>query len=213
MHSDSDRGHNNYGHQGNSYGHQGQGRSGHGRSGGHHSHSGGHGGERRGTPLSELDPALTSVSHTFIGCARDVHMALGPGYEVEVYMEALKHEMDQRSLSFKAMHPFAVNYKSRKVGTATADLYVADRFLVKVMAAPQEIGSYERTQLRAQLRAADLELGLIVNFAGRLLKDGLVRVLNPDKLRAMRGETVGAAGAEGEGEAEAGQWGHEPGQG
>ena len=35
---------------------------------------------------------------------------------------------------------------------------------------------------------SDLELGLIINFNRRRLKDGgLVRVLNPDKLEAMRG--------------------------
>ncbi|MBZ0172665.1 MAG: hypothetical protein K8E66_09825, partial [Phycisphaerales bacterium] len=30
--------------------------------------------------------------------------------------------------------------------------------------------------------------GLIINFGERRLKDGLVRVLNPDKLRELRGE-------------------------
>jgi hypothetical protein len=68
-----------------------------------------------------------------------------------------------------------------------ADLFIAERFLVTVLAKPGEVGSYERAQLRAQLRAADVELGLIINFAGRLLKDGLVRVLNPDKLNIQRG--------------------------
>jgi len=47
---------------------------------------------------------------------------------------------------------------------------------------------FDRTVLRSQLRAADLELGLIINFHRRRLKDGgLVRVLNPDKLEALRG--------------------------
>ena len=40
--------------------------------------------------------------------------------------------------------------------------------------------------VRLSVHAADLELGLIVNFGERRLKDGLVRVLNPDKLNAMR---------------------------
>ncbi len=60
--------------------------------------------------------------------------------------------------------------------------------MVDLMARPGEIGSYERSSVRAQLRAADLELGLIINFCERRLKDGLVRVLNPDKLNAMRGD-------------------------
>jgi hypothetical protein len=82
-----------------------------------------------------------------------------------------------------------------------ADLWVGDRFIVKVLARPGEIGSFERNALRAQLRAADVELGLIINFGERRLKDGLVRVLNPDKLNEMRGE-----GAEGGEHAEEGEY-------
>jgi hypothetical protein len=42
--------------------------------------------------------------------------------------------------------------------------------------------------LLPKLKAADLELGLILNFGGRLMKDGLVRVLNPDKIKSLRGD-------------------------
>ena len=63
-------------------------------------------------------------------------------------------------------------------------MFAGEAFLVKLMAEHREIGVQERAELRAQLRAADLELGLIINFGERRLKDGLVRVLNPDKLNA-----------------------------
>ena len=64
-----------------------------------------------------------------------------------------------------------------------------ERFVVQVMASDCEVSGYDRTVLRSQLRAADLELGLIINFSRRRLKDGgLVRVLNPDKLDALRGD-------------------------
>jgi GxxExxY protein len=145
------------------------------------------GGRRgRGVPLSDLDPALTAASHKVIGAARDVHMALGPGYPREVYLNALIEEFNAQAIPFRAGHTFDIAYKGVKVGAAKADLYVNDRFVVTVLAAPGEVGSYERAELRAQLKAGGLELGLIINFAGRLLKDGLVRVLNPDKIPSLR---------------------------
>lgn len=163
--------------------------------GGHGGGYGGHGrgrgpdsGERRGTPLSDLDPTLTDMSRRVIGCAIEVHKALGPGFDESCYVAALKMEMDKAGLKYKFNHAFNVVYQGTRIGAATADLYVEDRFVVDLMARPGEIGSYERSAVRAQLRAADLELGLIINFSERRLKDGLVRVLNPDKLNAMRGD-------------------------
>ncbi|MFN0132975.1 MAG: GxxExxY protein [Phycisphaerales bacterium] len=150
---------------------------------------------RRGTPLSELDPALTEVSRKVIGCAIEVHMELGPGYDESVYLNALKIELDAQSVAYKIGHAFDVFFDEHVVGKTVADLWVADRFIVEIMARHGEIGSQERSALRAQLRAADVELGLIINFGERRLKDGLVRVLNPDKLNELKGE--GGEGGDG----------------
>ena len=146
---------------------------------------------RRGVPLSELDPALTAVSHKVIGCARDVHMTMGQGHDKAVYIAALKKEFDTQGIGYTADAPFTVKYKDHSVGTATADLHVDNRFLVEVLSQPGEVDSWQRLQLRAKLKAADVELGLILNFGGRLMKDGLVRVLNPDKIKGLQGDGDG----------------------
>lgn len=164
-------------------------------------------GPRRGTPLSELDPALTEISRKVIGCAIEVHMELGPGYAEEVYLNALKMELDAQQVAYRVGHSFEVYFDEKVVGTTVADLWVADRFIVELLARPGEIGSFERNTLRAQLRAADVELGLIINFGERRLKDGLVRVLNPDKLNEMRG---GEPGEGGEGHDDEGTFEEEP---
>ena len=142
----------------------------------------------RGTPLSDLDPALTNVSRQVIGAAIEVHKALGPGYPESAYVQALCHELDAQSIGYKIGASLPIMYKDKQIGTTAADLFVDNRFIVEVMAQTGEVGSAERSALRAQLRSADVELGLIINFGERRLKDGLVRVLNPDKLNAMRGE-------------------------
>ncbi|GMV25884.1 MAG: hypothetical protein AMXMBFR58_19150 [Phycisphaerae bacterium] len=165
------------------YGDGGRGRGYGGGGGRHGGHRGGDGGrERRGVPLSDLDPALTDISRRVIGCAIDVHRSLGPGYDETVYSEALKGELTAGGINFTQGKAVPVMYKERQVGTITTDLLVENRFVVELLARPGEIGSFERSVVRAQLKAADLELGLIINFAERRLKDGLVRVLNIEKL-------------------------------
>ena len=144
--------------------------------------------QRRSVRTEDLDPELTTVSRKVIGAAIEVHKALGPGFSREVYENALVTELDDEDIPYKRKHPVQVRYRDRIVGEHEIGLYVNDRFVVEVMADPREIDGLDRTSLRAQLRVADLELGLIINFAERRLKDGLVRVLNPDKLNEMRGD-------------------------
>ncbi len=137
---------------------------------------------RRSTPLADLDPALTEISRKVIGCAIETHKELGPGYPLEIYRAALLYELKHEEVSFEENKSYDVEFDGEVIGSVTADLYAGDRFLVKIMAENYEVGGKERTELRAILRAADLELGLIINFGQRRLKDGLVRVLNPDAL-------------------------------
>lgn len=145
-----------------------------------------HRGPRRGVPLSDLDPALTEVSRKIIGASIEVHKTLGPGYPRAVYLGALGEEMKREGVKYEVDKSFDVEYEDAVVGQVVADVFVDGRFIVKLMAEHTEIGTQPRSELRAQLRAADLELGLIINFGERRLKDGLVRVLNPDKLNALR---------------------------
>lgn len=138
-------------------------------------------------PTEDLDPQLTEVSRKVIGFAIEIHKALGPGFDRAIYEKALTLELDQAGVRYRLHHPIPVRYKQQQVGEHALGLFVDDRFVVEVMSVGREIDGLDRTRLRAQLRAADLELGLIINFGERRLKDGLVRVLNPDKLNAMRG--------------------------
>ena len=136
----------------------------------------------------ELDPALTEVSRRVIGCAIEIHKTLGPGFDASVYENALSLELKQEGVAHVVNHAFPVMYKGQNVGSHPVSFYVDDRFAVQVMTVDREIDGFDRTAFRAQLRAADLELGLMINFHRRRLKDGgLVRVLNPDKLETMRG--------------------------
>jgi len=157
---------------------------------------GGHAGDRRSTPLSDLDPALTEVSRTSIGCAIEVHMALGPGHDASVYRKALQNELKGQGIDTVANKAYPIEFKGQPVGEAVADLEVGGRFLLMVLSRPGDLGA-ERSILRAQLRAADMELGLIMNFAERRMTDGLVRVLNPNKLNANKPDGGGDGGGSG----------------
>lgn len=193
------------GHQDQDSGHQGSGQRGGGPygGGGRGRYGGGGGGggggrrydqsgrsdrpQRKGIPLSELDPATTDASRKAIGASIEVHRALGPGYSSAVYIAAVCMELDALGVPYKTHHSLPVMYKDRQVGTAIAPMFVEDRFILEIMARPGPVTTSERLALRAQLKAANVDLGLIINFAERKLKDGLVRVVNVEKITRERG--------------------------
>lgn len=137
--------------------------------------------------MSELPADLTESSRKLIGAAIEVHKNLGPGYDGTFYLNALKAELAAQSIPYKGPHSTSVKFRDTQVGTVTCDLYIDDKFLVQVMSRAGEVTTSERLALRAHLKAANLDLGLIINFSERRLKDGLVRVLNVEKINAERG--------------------------
>lgn len=147
------------------------------------------GGSRPTLRNDELDPALTEVSRKVIGCAIEVHTALGPGFEQSVYENALSAALKRDGVSHVVGHEFPVKFAGQTVGSSRVSLFVDERFIVSVVADEREVSGFARSALRAQLRCADLGLGLIINFHRRRLKDGgLVRVLNPDKIESIKGD-------------------------
>jgi GxxExxY protein len=157
----------------------------------------GNGGERRGIPLSELDPATTESSHKVIGCAIEVHKTMGPGFDAEIYKGALCRELSLQTIKHESDFRIPVKYKDHTVGEVCADLLVEGRFLLCVTARPGVISTPERMCLRGKLKAAGLDLGLIINFAERRLKDGLVRVLNIEKINLDRDDASQDGGPDG----------------
>lgn len=143
--------------------------------------------DRRGIPLSQLDPVTTEASRKAIGVAIEVHKALGPGYDRDVYLAAILFELDALGVEYKQNYSMPIEYKGKVIGKTTATLFVNNRFVLDVMSKPEEITSHERLVMRAQLKAASVDLGLIINFGERRLKDGLVRVVNIEKLTKEKG--------------------------
>lgn len=135
----------------------------------------------------EIDPALFDMSRQVISSSIDIHRALGPGLDKSVYDAALAQELRHHGMHFTTGHEFPVEYKGKQVGTHKVCFYIGERFVVRTVVMPHEVGGFERDQLRNQLKLADLELGLIINFGLKRLTDGLVRVINPDKIDSLRG--------------------------
>ena len=95
-----------------------------------------------------------------------------------VYEVVLGYELTKRGLYVVHQRPMPVIYEEvrMKVGFRP-DLIVEGKVIVEVKSL-EVLAPVHKKQLLTYLRLADKRLGLLINFGGALIKDGLRRVVN-----------------------------------
>ena len=128
--------------------------------------------------LSRTTPACSPEVETLftqtIGCALQVHRALGPGYSEAVYHDALAIELDLARISFEREFPVTVTYRERPLRQHRLDLVVG-RALVVELKAVERLERIHQAQLLSYMKASGLKAGLLMNFHAEFLKSQLRR--------------------------------------
>ena len=112
------------------------------------------------------DDPLTS---RIIGCAMNIHNALGNGFQEVIYQRALAVEMHLQGLKFLREQEMPVYYKGAEVGTRRVDFLVEEKILVELKALTH-LEDVHLAQGLNYLEAFKLEIGLLINFGARRLE-------------------------------------------
>jgi GxxExxY protein len=112
---------------------------------------------------SEQDK-MNSLTERVIRCAFTVSNTLGCGFLEKVYENALAHELREAGLKVEQQHPITVYYDGQVVGDYAADLLVDGTLLVELKAV-KELDDIHLAQCLNYLRATNLRLCLLMNFA------------------------------------------------
>jgi GxxExxY protein len=120
----------------------------------------------------ERDP----LTERIIGCAIEVHRALGPGLLEVTYEAALGVELQLAGLKFQRQLIVPVVYKNQTVGEHRLDLVVENLIVVEIKSVDRWNPIFE-AQLLAYLKITHLKRGLLLNFNTRLLKEGIKRLV------------------------------------
>ena len=116
------------------------------------------------------------VGRRVIGCAINVHRALGPGYKESIYVEALCLEMDSRRLEFEREVPITVMYKGHSIPGQRLDLRVGGVLIVECKAV-EALSKVHTRQALSYLKTTGLRLAFVFNFnVDVLMPTGFVRV-------------------------------------
>jgi GxxExxY protein len=118
------------------------------------------------------------VAKIIVDAAFTVHTSLGPGLLESVYEAVMEYELTKRGLHVVHQRPMPVIYEEvrMKVGFRP-DLIVEGKVIIEVKSL-EAIAPVHTKQLLTYLRLADKRLGLLINFGGALIKDGIRRVVN-----------------------------------
>ncbi len=95
----------------------------------------------------------------------NVHRALGPGFDHEVYLRALMIDLKRHELATEANKELVVIYEGEEVGRMTLDLIVEGRVIVSLHGV-DELQKQDHARLRSCLRMSGIEVGLLCNFSG-----------------------------------------------
>ena len=123
-------------------------------------------------PAQYLHEELT---RSVIAGGIEVHRTLGPGLLESAYSRALEFELGARGLATQREQPIPVSYKGVDLGAPfRADLIVGGRVLIEVKCV-ETILPVHQAQTLTYMRLAKLPVGLLLNFRGTTLKEGIRR--------------------------------------
>lgn len=130
---------------------------------------------KRGDKLKPDHLELEGLTERILGCAINVHKALGAGYLESVYHNALVVELEKRGLTVEKEKDVKVYYEGQEVGYRRIDLLVEGKVIVELKAV-KDFDESHGSQLLSYLRSTGMRVGLLLNFALPTLK--IKRFLN-----------------------------------
>ncbi len=115
------------------------------------------------------------LSNQVIGCAIEVHRALGPGLLESSYEQCLAHEMSLAGIAFQLQPALPVEYKGLKLDCGyRIDLLIEGRLIVELKSVSALLPLHD-AQILTYLKLSRVRVGLLINFNVTRLKDGLKR--------------------------------------
>jgi GxxExxY protein len=124
--------------------------------------------------LREID----RISGEVIDISIRLHKALGPGLLESVYETLLAARLEQAGFKVARQVPIDIEFEGiRFDGAFRADIIVSDQLIVEVKSI-EKLAPVHAKQLLTYLRLTKQPVGLLINFGGATLVEGIKRLVN-----------------------------------
>ncbi len=124
---------------------------------------------------NDISSDINDLSGQVVDCAFQVHKELGAGFLESNYEEAFIIELKRKNIKFEQQKICKILYKGDFLNSHFRfDLIIENSILVELKAV-EKIHPVHQAQIYAYLKAANLDVGLLINFNVPLIKDGIRR--------------------------------------
>src|SRR5215203_6309936 len=121
---------------------------------------------------------LDDITGGIVDASIQIHRGLGPGLLESVYEIVLASVLERRGMHVERQLPITLSYDGIQFERGfRADLLVEGSVIVEVKSL-ERVASVHPKQLLTYLRLSRLRVGLLLNFGGPVMKDGIERIVN-----------------------------------
>ena len=118
---------------------------------------------------------INQITEKIIGCAIEVHKNLGPGLLESAYEQCLAFELQNQGLKAERQVPVPVVYKTIELDCGyRIDILVENLVIIELKTVEMFTHVHE-AQVLTYMKFANKEIGLLLNFYVKLLKNGIKR--------------------------------------
>ena len=118
---------------------------------------------------------LNELTYKIIGCAYDVHKALGPGLLESTYEKCLCFELEKFGIKYEKQKELPINYKGMTIDNGyRIDIMVEDKIVIELKSV-DSLQPIHSAQLLTYLKLSRKPLGLLINFNVTNLQNGIRR--------------------------------------
>ncbi len=112
---------------------------------------------------------------TIYQSALKVHSTLGPGLLESVYEICLLHELTKRGLLVERQKALPINYDGVVIDSGLRlDLFIEGEIIIELKAV-DSLAPIHQAQILTYMKLAKKELGYLINFNEKLLRNGVKR--------------------------------------
>jgi len=124
---------------------------------------------------------IDQITGEIIDCTYHIHTELGPGLLESVYEAVLAKRLEQRGFVIERQKPISFEFDDMAFEEGfRADLLVEGQIVAELKSV-ERLSKVHSKQVLTYLKLMNLQVGLLINFGGTTLKEGLHRIVNEYK--------------------------------